>query len=67
MVVGTLLNVRGLMEVMLLNIGLAAGLLRPDLYALLLATAVITMVMAPPMLRLVRHLVWAPSPEFRSS
>lgn len=49
---GALANARGLMELILLNIGLTAGLVSPSLYTILALMAIITTFMATPVHRL---------------
>lgn len=46
--IGALMNARGLMELILLNIGLARGLITPTLFTILVVMAVVTTVMAGP-------------------
>ncbi|MEA2194572.1 MAG: hypothetical protein QOG42_1006 [Solirubrobacteraceae bacterium] len=48
---GTLMNTRGLMELIVLNIGLAAGILDTRLYGLFVVMAVATTLMTAPLLR----------------
>lgn len=45
---GSLMNARGLIELILLNIGLQAGLITPTLFAVLVLMAVVTTLMASP-------------------
>ena len=54
---GSLMNARGLIELILLNIGLAAGIITPTLFTMLVLVAVITTLMATPVFELVygRH------------
>ena len=55
---GILMNTRGLMELIVLNVGLDQKVLSPDLFALLVLMAVITTVATTPLLRpLARRLV----------
>jgi len=49
---GALMNTRGLVELIVLNVGLAAGILEPRLYAVLVIVAITTTLMAGPLLRL---------------
>jgi Kef-type K+ transport system membrane component KefB len=49
---GALANARGLMELILLNIGLTAGLVDPSLYTILAIMAIITTFMATPVHRI---------------
>lgn len=46
--IGTLMNVRGLMELIIINIGLQRGIISPELFATLVIMAVVTTVMASP-------------------
>ena len=46
--IGSLMNARGLMELILLNIGLQAGLITPTLFTMLFLMAVVTTLMAAP-------------------
>jgi Kef-type K+ transport system membrane component KefB len=49
--IGTLMNTRGLTELVVLNIGLAAGVLSPSLFTILVCMAIVTTVMTEPLLR----------------
>ncbi len=51
--VGVLMNTRGLTELVILNVGLAAGVLDPKLFTILVLMAVFTTVITEPLLRLV--------------
>jgi Kef-type K+ transport system membrane component KefB len=46
---GSLMNARGLMELILLNIGLQAGLITPTLFTILVFMAIVTTLMATPL------------------
>jgi Kef-type K+ transport system membrane component KefB len=46
--VGTLMNARGLMELIILNIGLQRGIIEPALFAIMVMMAIITTLMATP-------------------
>lgn len=46
---GALMNARGLMELIMLNIGLAAGIISPALFSVMVVMAIATTVMATPM------------------
>lgn len=48
MAIGTLMNARGLMELIILNIGLQRGIIEPALFAILVMMAIITTLMATP-------------------
>ena len=47
---GTLMNTRGLVELIVLNIGLDLGVILPTFFAMLVIMAVVTTMMAPPLL-----------------
>ena len=47
--IGTLMNARGLMELILLNIGLERGIIQPALFTILVMMAVLTTLMATPL------------------
>ena len=51
--IGVLMNTRGLTELVILNVGLAKGVLDPSLFTLLVVMAIVTTVMTEPALRLV--------------
>ena len=51
-VIGTLMNTRGLTELIVLNIGLEQGLISPQLFTMLVLMALVTTFMAGPALRL---------------
>lgn len=55
--VGALMNARGMMELILLNIGLQKGIIQPPLFSMLVLMAVVTTLMASPVFELVygRH------------
>jgi Kef-type K+ transport system membrane component KefB len=57
MAVGTLMNARGLMELIVINIGLQHGIIQVPLFSVLVLMAVVTTVMASPVFELVygRH------------
>ncbi len=48
MAVGTLMNARGLMELIILNIGLQKGIIEPPLFSIMVLMAIITTLMASP-------------------
>lgn len=50
---GSLMNARGLIELILLNIGLEAGIITPTLFTMLVLVAIITTLMATPIFELV--------------
>ena len=55
-IVGVLMNTRGLMELIVLTIGLDLGIIPPTVYAVLVLMAIVTTLMTAPLLRL-----WMPS------
>jgi Kef-type K+ transport system membrane component KefB len=46
--IGTLMNARGMMELIIINIGLQRGIISPSLFAVLVIMAVVTTLMASP-------------------
>ncbi len=46
--VGTLMNARGLMELIILNIGLQHGIIQPPLFSMMVLMAIVTTLMASP-------------------
>lgn len=58
--IGTLMNARGLMELIIINIGLQRGIITPALFATLVIMAVVTTLMASPIFD---RLVGPSSPE----
>ncbi|MFH9672328.1 cation:proton antiporter [Streptomyces sp. NPDC017405] len=50
--VGTLMNARGLMQLIAINVGLAAGIASPALFGVLVIVALVTTVMTSPLLAL---------------
>jgi K+:H+ antiporter len=62
-VLGTLMNTRGLMELVVLNVGLELGVLSPPLFAILVVMAIATTMATTPILdRLVPHAPLARAP-----
>jgi Kef-type K+ transport system membrane component KefB len=57
--IGTLMNARGLMELIMLNIGLQAGIITPTLFTMMVIMAVVTTLMTSPLYRWIygRHVV----------
>lgn len=47
--VGTLMNARGLMELIILNIGLQHGIITPTLFSIMVVMAIVTTLMASPL------------------
>lgn len=60
--IGALMNARGLMELILLNIGLERGILTPTLFAIMVIMTIVTTLMATPIL----DAVIRPAPRTRS-
>jgi len=61
--VGSLMNARGLMELIVIKIGFDAGLIGPELFTLLFAVTLVTTLMASPLLALLyRHRTVEPPP-----
>lgn len=50
--IGTLMNARGLMQLIAINVGLAAGIVTRELFSVLVVVAIVTTMMATPLLRL---------------
>jgi Kef-type K+ transport system membrane component KefB len=55
LIIASLMNARGLMELILLNIALAAGLITPTLFTIMVLMAVVTTLMAAPGFNLARR------------
>jgi Kef-type K+ transport system membrane component KefB len=57
MAIGTLMNARGLMELIILNIGLERGIITPTLFTIMVVMAIATTLMASPIFEFVyrRH------------
>lgn len=51
--VGALMNARGLMQLIAINVGLAAGIVTPQLFSVLVLVALVTTIMATPLLTLI--------------
>jgi len=51
--IGALMNARGLTELIILNIGLQAGIIGPALFSMLVLMAIVTTLMASPLFELV--------------
>jgi len=63
--IGTLMNVRGLMELIIINIGLQRGIISPALFAILVVMAVVTTLMASPLFDLLTKAPGEPAPSPR--
>lgn len=53
--IGALMNARGLMELIIINIGLQRGLIGPPLFAMLVVMAIVTTLMAAPLFEFVQR------------
>jgi Kef-type K+ transport system membrane component KefB len=53
MAIGALMNARGLMELILLNIGLERGIITPTLFTIMVMMAILTTLAAPPLFEFV--------------
>ena len=51
--IGVLMNARGLMELIILNIGLERGVITPTLFTIMVMMALVTTLMASPLFELV--------------
>jgi Kef-type K+ transport system membrane component KefB len=51
--IGALMNARGLMELIIINIGLQAGVIGPALFSMMVLMAIVTTLMASPLFELV--------------
>jgi Kef-type K+ transport system membrane component KefB len=51
--IGALMNARGLMELIIINIGLQAGVIGPALFSMLVLMAIVTTLMASPVFEIV--------------
>lgn len=60
--IGTLMNTRGLMELVVLNIGYDLGVLSPEIFAMMVIMAVLTTFLAGPLLELINR-VFKEKPE----
>jgi Kef-type K+ transport system membrane component KefB len=65
---GALMNARGLIELILLNIGLQAGIITPTLFTILVFVAIVTTLMATPIFEFVygRHRKMSDNNQFES-
>lgn len=59
--VGALMNARGLMELIILNIGLERGIITPTLFSIMVIMAIVTTLMATPAFELVQRRALAPA------
>ncbi len=56
--IGWLMNARGLMELIILNIGLEAGVITPTLFTMMVLMAIVTTLMASPLFVYARYRRW---------
>ena len=63
LMVGALMNTRGLMELVVLNIGYDLGVISPEIFAMMVIMALVTTVMTGPTLTLICLLYTSPSPR----
>jgi Kef-type K+ transport system membrane component KefB len=56
MIIGALMNTRGLMELVVLNIGYDLGVLSPEIFAMMVIMALVTTIMTAPALLLINRL-----------
>ncbi|RCJ25347.1 potassium transporter [Nostoc sp. ATCC 43529] len=54
-IIGTLMNARGLMELIILNIGLEQGIITPTLFTIMVIMAIVTTLMASPLVTFLLH------------
>ncbi|MCA6594625.1 MAG: cation:proton antiporter, partial [Pseudanabaena sp. M38BS1SP1A06MG] len=55
MTVGALMNTRGMMELIILNIGLEQGVITPTLFTIMVIMAIITTVICSPLVTFLFH------------
>lgn len=67
--IGTLMNARGLMELIILNIGLDRGIISPTLFTMMVIMAIVTTLMASPIFDLVyrRGVALIPAPALKQA
>ena len=53
MAIGALMNARGMMELIIINIGLQQGVIGPALFSMMVLMAIVTTMMAGPLFELV--------------
>lgn len=66
LIIGTLMNTRGLMELVVLNIGYDLGILTPQLFAMMVIMALVTTFMTGPILDLINWLFKSKKEEITS-
>jgi Kef-type K+ transport system membrane component KefB len=60
MTIGVLMNTRGLMELVFLNIGLDLGVISPTIFTMMVLMALLTTVMTSPLLAFLQRRLEAP-------
>ncbi|MEA5505016.1 cation:proton antiporter [Halotia wernerae UHCC 0503] len=53
--IGALMNAGGLMELIILNIGLEQGMITPTLFTIMVIMAIVTILMASPLVAVLLH------------
>jgi Kef-type K+ transport system membrane component KefB len=53
--IGALMNARGLMELIILNIGLEQGVITPTLFTIMVIMAIVTTLMTSPLVNFLLH------------
>lgn len=66
LIIGTLMNTRGLMELVVLNIGYDLGILTPQVFAMMVIMALVTTLMTGPILDLINWLFKSKKEEITS-
>lgn len=61
--IGLLMNTRGLMEMVVVNVGLEIGVVSPSLYTMIVIMALVTTAMTTPLLELIARVTPAPTSE----
>jgi Kef-type K+ transport system membrane component KefB len=61
--IGLLMNTRGLMEMVVVNVGLEIGVVSPSLYTMIVIMALVTTAMTTPLLTLIARVTPAPTSE----
>jgi Kef-type K+ transport system membrane component KefB len=63
---GVLMNTRGLTELVVLSVGLQMEIITPTVFTVMVLMALVTTLMAPPLLRLIERRTAPPAPAERS-
>lgn len=64
--IGALMNTRGLMELVVLNIGYDLGILTPEVFAMMVIMALVTTAMTGPALNIINRFIPQPSPILKT-